>query len=96
MFEQLKFFNRKWLSKDLQLMQATKTYGKYELSVILEPGKTLYEAAILDQGGNFVVLPGIHEDYKDEWCDEVIPCLDKSQVSVIMKKLELLMLKEGV
>ena len=36
MFEQLKFFNRKWLSKDLQLMQANKTYGKYELSVILD------------------------------------------------------------
>lgn len=95
MFEQLKFFKRTWLSKDLPLMQAHKTYGKYELSVILEPGKMLYEVAILDELGKFVILPGIHKDYEEEWCDDVIPCLDKSQVSVIMKKLELLMLKEG-
>ena len=54
-------------------------FGKFQLSVILEPGKKLYEAAIFDEQKNFVQLPGIHripedeDDFVDDsWVDEEI------------------------
>jgi|TARA_B110000858_G_scaffold3097_1_gene3581 hypothetical protein len=69
-------------------LQARKKYGRYELSVILSPGKTLYEAAIFDCG-QFVQLPGIN------YGDDVIPGLTKNMVTAIMKKLELVGMTRG-
>lgn len=60
--------------------QAKKQFNDYELSVILEPRKTLYEAAII-KDNKFVQLPGIHND------DDVIPNLTPAAVSNIMLKL---------
>lgn len=61
--------------------QAKRQFGKYNLSVILEPRKTLYEAAIFE-GDNFVQLPGINYD------DDVISGLMPDDVTSIMKKLK--------
>jgi len=36
-------------------------FGNYQLSVILEENKKLYEVAIFDKDSNFVQLPGIHK-----------------------------------
>lgn len=63
--------------------QAKEQFGKYQLSIVLLPGKTLYEAAIF-QDDNFVQLPGINYD------DDVIPGLTKNMVTSIMQKLELI------
>jgi hypothetical protein len=63
--------------------QAKQQFGRYQLSVILEPGKTLYEAAVFDDD-LFVQLPGIHDN------DDVIPGLTPSAVDAIMRKLQLL------
>ena len=63
--------------------QAKQQFGKYQLSVILEPGKTLYEAAVFD-GNFFVQLPGIHDN------DDVIPGLTPDAVDAIMLKLQLI------
>ena len=62
--------------------QAKQQFGKYQLSVILEPGKTLYEAAVFDDNF-FVQLPGIHDN------DDVIPGLTPDAVDAIMIKLKL-------
>jgi len=63
--------------------QAKQQFGRYQLSVILEPGKTLYEAAVFD-GDLFVQLPGIHNN------DDVIPGLTPNAVDAVMRKLQLL------
>ena len=63
--------------------QAKQQFGKYQLSVILEPGKTLYEAAVFDDNF-FVQLPGIHNN------DDVIPGLTPDAVDAIMLKLQLI------
>lgn len=63
--------------------QAKQQFGRYQLSVILEPGKTLYEAAVFDDD-LFVQLPGIHDN------DDVIPGLTPNAVDAIMRKLQLL------
>jgi len=63
--------------------QAKQQFGKYQLSVILEPGKTLYEAAVFDDNF-FVQLPGIHDN------DDVIPGLTPDAVDAIMLKLQLI------
>jgi len=63
--------------------QAKQQFGRYQLSVILEPGKTLYEAAVFDDG-LFVQLPGIHDN------DDVIPGLTPNAVDAVMRKLQLL------
>lgn len=96
MFEQLTFYRRQWIAGK-GLLQATKKYGPYELSVIKESHKQYYEIAILDTKGLFVRLPGIHKDYFDDDAHEdvVISGLNKRDISVIMKKLELIVLKEG-
>lgn len=63
--------------------QAKQQFGRYQLSVILEPGKTLYEAAVFDDD-LFVQLPGIHNN------DDVIPGLTPNAVDAVMRKLQLL------
>ena len=65
-------------------------FGKYQLSVILEPGKKLYEAAIFDEQKNFVQLPGIHRhpEYEDDFVDDVIPFLNEKNITGIMRKLQ--------
>ena len=65
-------------------IQARCSIGKYKLSVIREPGKKFYEAAIfLDE--EFVNLPGINNPK-----DDVIPYLDEAAVTGIMLKLHTL------
>jgi hypothetical protein len=63
--------------------QAKQQFGRYQLSVVLLPGATLYEAAVFDQD-MFVQLPGIHDN------DDVIPGLTPNAVDAIMRKLQLL------
>ena len=63
------------------IKRSRMTIGKYVLSVILEPHKSLYEIAVLDDYDNFVRLPGISND------DDVVPYLTEDDVSIIMKKL---------
>ena len=63
--------------------QAKQQFGRYQLSVVLLPGATLYEAAVFDQD-MFVQLPGIHDN------DDVIPGLTPDAVDAIMRKLQLL------
>ena len=60
--------------------QAMQQFGNYRLSVVLLPGKTLYEAAVFEDD-KFIQLPGIHND------DDVIPNLTPAAVSNIMLKL---------
>ena len=62
------------------IKRSRMTIGKYVLSVILEPRKSLYEIAVLDEYDNFVNLPGITND-------DVVPYLTEDDVSIIMKKL---------
>ena len=69
--------------------QAKMQFGKYQLSIILLPGKTQYEAAVFDDD-MFVQLPGIHPDYYEDFSDDVIPCLLPDDVSGIMHKLKML------
>ncbi len=69
--------------------QAKMQFGKYELSVILLPGNTCYEAAVFDDM-NCVQLPGIHPDYYEDFSDDVIPWLLPDDVSGIMRKLKML------
>lgn len=66
----------------IPIKRARATYGAYELSVILEEPKTLYEAAILLEG-HFVQLPGIHQKEND-----IIPGLTPENVTGIMRKLQ--------
>lgn len=70
-------------------IQATQKFGKYELSVIKEPGKRLFEIAIFDSSGLFAQLPGIHRtpEHDEDFVDDVIPYLSPEQVSGIMIKL---------
>ena len=56
--------------------------GDYQLSVIKYPER-LYEAAIIDDATNFVVLPGF--PYAED--DTVMPGLDAQAVTGIMHKL---------
>lgn len=60
--------------------QAMQQFGNYQLSVVLLPGKTLYEAAVFEDD-KFIQLPGIHND------DDVIPNLTPAAISNIMLKL---------
>tara|TARA_Y100000389_G_C17452762_1_gene515987 strand:+ start:2477 stop:2746 length:270 start_codon:yes stop_codon:yes gene_type:complete len=69
--------------------QAKMQFGKYQLSVVLLPGKTQYEAAVFDDD-MFVQLPGIHPDYYEDFSDDVIPYLLPDDVSGIMRKLKML------
>ena len=68
--------------------QAKKQFGQYQLSVVLLPGSTQYEAAIFDDD-IFVQLPGIHPntDEDDSWSDDVIAGLEPLDVTSIMRKL---------
>ena len=85
--------NTKWIYKMFDQLtfnevrknhfQAREKFGKYNLSVILESGKSLYEIAIFE-GENFVQLPGIN------YGDDVVPGLTKNMVTAIMQKLTLL------
>ena len=63
--------------------QAKQQFGKYQLSVVLLPGNTLYEAAVFNDD-LFVQLPGIHDN------DDVIPGLTPDAVDAIMLKLKLI------
>ena len=65
------------------VFRSSTVIGDYTLSVIKEPHKALYEAAVFE-GNDFVQLPGIHTD------DDVIPYLTTEQVSGIMLKLHTL------
>jgi len=69
--------------------QAKMQFGKYQLSVVLLPGKTQYEAAVFDDD-MFVQLPGIHPDFYADFSDDVIPNLLPDDVSGIMHKLKML------
>ena len=62
------------------VFRSSTVIGDYTLSVIKEPEKTLYEAAIF-KGNEFVQLPGIHRD------EDVIPYLSHEEVTGIMLKL---------
>ena len=62
------------------VFRSSTVIGDYTLSVIKEPQKTLYEAAIFE-GNDFVRLPGINSD------DDVIPYLSHEEVTGIMLKL---------
>ena len=70
------------------VFRSSTVIGDYTLSVIKEPEKTLYEAAIF-KGNDFVQLKGIHRTPEDEndFVDDVIPYLTTEQVSGIMLKL---------
>ena len=68
--------------------QATEQFGQYQLSVVLLPGAIRYEAAIFDDD-LFVQLPGIHPNYNDDWCDDVIVGLMPEDVTGIMIKLKI-------
>ena len=68
--------------------QAKQQFGQYQLSVVLLPGNTLYEAAVFDQD-MFVQLPGIHY-----YNDDVIPGLTPIAVDAIMIKLKTLEMVE--
>ena len=73
-----------------KVARARYGFGDFQLSVILEPGKKLYEAAIFDKDLNFVQLPGIHRKATDEddFVDDVIPHLTEEEISGIMAKLQ--------
>jgi hypothetical protein len=82
-FEDLKFEETSYGG-----IQAKAIFGDYELSVIKEPNKSLYEVAVfLGVDGPFVQLPGIHKVGGEPPYDDVIPYLSQEQVTVIMKKL---------
>jgi len=66
----------------VNIKRAIATFGEYKLSVILENKKTLYEVAII-KDNNFIHVPGIHTNTKDE----VIPYLTPENVTEIIKKL---------
>ena len=72
-------------------------FGDYQLSVIKEPQKNFYEAAIFDKDLNFVQLPGIHRtpENEDDLVDDVIPYLTPEDVTGIMIKLQTLQLAEN-
>ena len=65
------------------VFRSSTVIGDYTLSVIKEPHKALYEAAVFE-GNDFVQLPGIHND------NDVIPYLSTEQVTGIMLKLHTL------
>jgi len=62
------------------VFRSSTVIGDYTLSVIKEPGKKFYEAAVF-KGNDFVQLPGIHKD------EDVIPYLSHEEVTGIMLKL---------
>ena len=62
------------------VFRSSTVIGDYTLSVIKEPQKTHYEAAVF-KGNDFVRLPGIHKD------EDVIPYLSHEEVTGIMLKL---------
>jgi hypothetical protein len=66
--------------------QAKQQFGKYQLSVVLLPGKAKYEAAVFDDD-MFVQLPGINDN------DDVIPGLTPNSVNAIMLKLKTIELR---
>lgn len=72
-------------------------FGDYQLSVIKEPQKNFYEAAIFDKDLNFVQLPGIHRtpENEDDLVDDVIPYLTPEDVTGIMIKLQTIQLAEN-
>ena len=72
--------------------QALIQCGDYTLSVITGPGaygggQGKYEIAIFNSQGIMTKLPGIHDDYKDKYCDDVIGYLSESDVDLIILKL---------
>lgn len=73
-------------------------FGRYELSIICEPGKSLYEAAVFDQHGDFCQLPGIHRtpEHDEDFVDDVIPYLSPEQVTGLMLKMTCIAGKETV
>ena len=83
-FEDLKFFD-----SPEGVKRARAEFGKYSLSVILEPGKNLYEAAILDENLDFIQLPGIHRtpEHDEDFVDDVLPYKDEQEITGIMLKL---------
>ena len=54
------------------VFRSSTVIGDYTLSVIKEPEKTLYEAAIF-KGNDFVQLPGIHRtpEHDEDFVDDV-------------------------
>ena len=80
-----------------KVARARYGFGDYQLSVILEPGKKLYEAAVFDKDLNFVHLPGIHRKPTDEdpLIDDVIPGLTEEEINGIMAKLQSIQLAKG-
>ena len=73
------------------VFRSSTVIGDYTLSVIKEPHKALYEAAVFE-GNDFVQLPGIHRtpEHDEDTVDDVIPYLTTEQVSGIMLKLHTL------
>lgn len=69
--------------------QAKMQFGKYQLSVVLMPGNTQYEAAVFDDD-MFVQLPGIHPDFYEDFSDDIIPHLMPADVDGIILKLKTL------
>lgn len=85
----MRFDDLEFKPTDYGGIQATHQFGRYQLSVIKEPSKTLYEIAIFDSSGLFTQLPGIHRtpDHDEDFVDDVIPYLSPEEVSGIMLKL---------
>jgi hypothetical protein len=79
----MKFADLKFNEIHPNHFQAKKSFGKYELSVIQEPGKSSYEVAVFENN-KFVQLPGMHI-----YNDDVIPYLEPADVDCIMLKLHL-------
>lgn len=71
------------------IKRSRTTFGNFTLSVIQEPKKNSYEAAIMDKDDNFVKLYGISTGH-----DDVMPYLSPNDVTGIMLKLQLLELAQ--
>ena len=84
----MKFEDLKFEGSPEGIFRSVMEIGEYTLSVIKEPEKTLYEAAIF-KGKDFVQLPGIHKtpENDEDFVDDVIPYLSPENVTGIMKKL---------
>lgn len=88
----MRFEDLKFEGSPEGIKRSRTQFGRYELSVICEPGKSLYEAAVFDEHGAFCQLPGIHRKPADEedFVDDVLPYLTPEQVTGIMLKLQTL------
>ena len=84
----MRFQDLTFVEQDTGIKQALVPIGNYKVSVILEPGKTLYELAIFDDLNNFIQFPGIHPAFGEKYSSDVIPYLSPEQVSGLLLKIK--------